>query len=185
MSDEPTYQEQIAQWRQQRAQESIATRVEEIKNEYREAVTERDKLVAEGEIDAAAYWDDSVQRLDAEFQSMLPPQPPQAHPKVVRLARRNASYFQKYGQRAAQMADQAHNYVTGKMGISPDSPKYEDAVLTFMELYGASHAGTPYDRSEQALTPNQAAKISGLNPDQYNNASRTLAGQGRFTKKWG
>jgi hypothetical protein len=180
--EEPTYAEQIAQWRQQRAQEQITNRVEEIKTEYQEAVTERDRLVAEGQIEDAAYWDDTVQRLDCEYQSYVPPPQPQAHPKVLRLAQRNASYFQKYGQRGAQMADQAHNYVVNKMRISPDSPKYEDAVLSYMELYGASHAGTPYDRKEQALTPNQAAKISGLSADQYNNAAKTLANQGRFTR---
>jgi hypothetical protein len=178
---EKSYQEQIAEWRQQRAHEQISNRVEEIKAEYHEAVTERDRLVAEGELDAAGYYDDTVQRLDAEYQSYVPPPQPQAHPKVVNLANRNAAFFRKYGQRGFQMADVAHNFVTQNMRISPDSPKYADAVLSFMELYGKEN-GMDYDRNSQTLTPNQAAKISGLSPEAYNNASRQLAAQGRFTR---
>jgi hypothetical protein len=178
--EEPSYQEQIAQWRQQRAHEQIASRVEEIKTEYQEAVTERDKLVAEGQIDEAAYWDDTVQRLDCEYQQYVPPPQPQAHPKVVGLARRNAPYFRKYGQSGIAAADWSHNK-TLAAGITPDSPKYGEMVRSFMEMY-AKDFGAPYDPNSQLLTANEAAKISGLSPDAYNRASQTLAAQGRFTR---
>jgi hypothetical protein len=179
---EPTYQEQIAVWRQQRSQEQVAARVEEIKAEYTEAVTERDRHVAEGDLETAGYYDDTVQRLDCEYQQYVPPPRPQAHPRVLGLAQRNMPFFRKFGPNGFAMADKAHNYVVNNMRISPDNPKYGDAVLSYMELYAKDH-GMPYDRKDQELTPNQAAKISGLSPQQYNNAARQLAAQGRFRRK--
>jgi hypothetical protein len=57
-----------------------------------------------------------------------------------------------------------------------------------LELDSARMTGVSYDSKEQALTANEAAKISGLSPDAYNRASQQIASQGRFSwqqrNKW-
>jgi len=52
-----------------------------------------------------------------------------------------------------------------------------------LEINGEQLFGVRYDRSEQMLTPNQAAKISGLSPQRYNHAVRTMHAQGRLGQK--
>jgi hypothetical protein len=194
---EKTYNEQIAEWRQQRAHEQISSRVEEIKTEYQEAVTERDRLVAEGQIDEAAYWDDSVQRLDAEYQQYVPPQQPQVHPQWQTWIRRNSAFIEREGQRGVQAVTDALAYMQRPRTQSND-PKYTGMGLTpqqiftpqgmkkledLLETHGQQYYGIKYDVNEKTLTPNQAARISGLSADAYNNAARQLAAQGRFTKR--
>jgi hypothetical protein len=46
-------------------------------------------------------------------------------------------------------------------------------------LYAGQLFNAPYDSAEKALTPDEAAKISGLTNRDYNRAMRTLQGQGR------
>jgi hypothetical protein len=62
------------------------------------------------------------------------------------------------------------------------TPQYFDKLKTLMELHGEQYLGVKYDRNEQSLTANEAAKISGLSPQQYNRSAQQLAAQGRYRK---
>jgi hypothetical protein len=175
------YAEELAQWRMQRKRAEITDRIGQIQAEYAQVSRERDTAISNNDIETAEYLDKDCEQLEAEYNQYVPPQRPQPHPRVLGLAQRNAAFFQKYGAYGAQMADHAHNYVVNHMRISPNSPRYQDAVLSYMELY-SKEAGMPYDRGDQALTPNQAARISGLSPEAYNRSVQEIARQGRFTR---
>src|SRR5215831_18427095 len=89
---QPTYTEQIAQWRQDRMHEQVKTRVEEIKAEYRDLVRDRDQLIADNQMQDAEEIDQQVQNLEAEYAHYHPPQPPQMHPTLVQWGKANKSY---------------------------------------------------------------------------------------------
>jgi hypothetical protein len=175
-----SYQEEIAAWRVQRQQQEVSNRLEQIKTEYAEAARERDRAIQENDMETAEMRDYDCQQMEAEWNQYVPPGPPPVHPKIANLAQRNAGYFQKFGQRGAQIADRVHRYVTERMRVSPDDPRYEEMVKSAMEMYAKDY-GCPYDPSTEILTADEAAKISGLSPKQYNNASRHMAAQGRFS----
>src|SRR5262249_47185691 len=121
---------------------------------------------------------------------------PQLDPRLVQFAQQNAGFLQKYGQRAYQALDAAHNYMmrprnpntnnpahTG-MGWHPQAvytPQYFDKLKDLLEMHGENFLGVKYDRKEEMLTPNEAAKISGLSPQHYNHAAQTIGAQGRFS----
>jgi hypothetical protein len=174
------YAEDLARWRMERKQQEISNRLEQIKTEYAEASRERDQAIANNDMETAECRDYDCQQMEEEWNTYVPPGPPPAHPRVANLAQKNTPYFRKYGERGAQIADRVHRYVTERMGVTPDDPRYEEMVKSGMELY-AKEAGCPYDRNTEMLTPDEAAKISGLSPKQYNNASRHIASQGRFS----
>lgn len=73
----------------------------------------------------------------------------------------------------------AHNNAV-RAGFKPDTKPYFDAVEASLEIGGPIFGGPRYDPSEQMLTANEAAEISGLTPDQYNRAARQLWKQGRI-----
>jgi hypothetical protein len=175
-----SYQEEIMAWRIQREQQEIADRAQQVQQEYAIAARERDEAIARNDMEEATYQDNTCLDLEREYNKICPPQPPQPHPRVANLAQRNTPYFRKYGERGAQIADRVHRYVTERMRVSPDDPRYEEMVKSAMELY-AKEYGCPYDRNSEMLTADEAAKISGLSPKQYNNASRHMAAQGRFS----
>jgi hypothetical protein len=52
-----------------------------------------------------------------------------------------------------------------------------------MEMHGETLFGVKYDRAEEALTADEACKISGLAPNQYNYAVRAMHAQGRLGQK--
>jgi hypothetical protein len=175
-----SYQEEIAAWRMQRQQQEIVDRAQQVQQEYAIAARERDEAIARNDMEEATYRDNECMDLEKEYNQIVPPQPPQLHPKIANLAQRNAGYFQKFGQRGAQIADRVHRYVTERMRVSPDDPRYEEMVKSAMEMYAKDY-GCPYDPNSEILTADEAAKISGLSPKQYNNASRHMAAQGRFS----
>jgi hypothetical protein len=68
------------------------------------------------------------------------------------------------------------------MGLTPNTPQYFQAVRDLLTMYARDH-GLTYDPNEETLTPTEAAKISGTSPQTYNNASRELARDGRFSSQ--
>jgi hypothetical protein len=62
-----------------------------------------------------------------------------------------------------------------------NSPEYFRAVESLLETDGPSRFGVRYDPNEKELNASQAARISGVSAKTYNNASRQLAAQGRFS----
>jgi hypothetical protein len=172
-----SYQEEIAAWRMQRSQQELANRAQEIQQEHAQYARERDTALANNDLEEAAYADNACQDLEQEYQKIVPPQP-QYHPKDVKLMQVNNPYFRRYGQKGAQAAYAVNKHVTQRMGVSPDHPNYEALMKSGMELY-AKDFGAPYDPNSQLLTADEAAKISGLNPQTYNQAYHQLKRQGR------
>src|SRR5262245_38624443 len=189
-----SYQEEIAQWRMQRRQQEAADRVEQIKAEYREATRERDVAIAEGDLGSAELRDMDCEQLEAEYSQYVPQQP-QIDQRLVQFAQKNQQFFERYGPRAYQALDAAHQYMmrprrsdtnnpayTG-MGWRPDkvfSPQYFERLKDLMEMHGEAFLGVKYDRNEENLAPNEAARISGLSPQQYNHFAKQVAAAGKF-----
>jgi hypothetical protein len=194
MANEPSYLETIAQMRQERAQRERVERSQEIRDWYTEAQRNRDEAAARGDVDSFEMHDDDCQRLEQDWQQLNPPQPPQLDPRLVDFAKRNSQFLERYGQRAFQALDAAHQYMvrprnprtndpryTGMgMGNKVFTPQYFDKLKDLLEMHGEKFLGVRFDRSEESLTPNEAAKISGLSPRAYNNALRVVASQGRL-----
>jgi len=192
---EENYQQTIARMRQERSQREHLNRLQNIQTDYREAVRERDEAAARGDVDEFEMRDADCERLEQDWNYLNPPRPPQMDPRLVQFAKQNAGFLQKYGQRAYQALDAAHAYMmrprnpntnnpahTG-MGWNPQqvfTPQYFDKMKDLLEMHGENFLGVKYDRNEEMLTPNEAAKISGLSPQQYNHAVRTMASQGRL-----
>jgi hypothetical protein len=65
----------------------------------------------------------------------------------------------------------AHN----GMGLPVNSPQYFEAVRNLLEMYAKDY-GLQYDRNEELITATDAANISKVTPQDYNYASRVLAG---------
>jgi len=192
---EETYLQTIYRMRQERSQRERLNQLENIQTDYREAVRERDEAAARGDIDEFEMRDADAERLEQDWHYLNPPQPPQLDPRLVQFAQQNAGFLQKYGQRAYQALDAAHTYMmrprnpntndprfTG-MGWHPQAvytPQYFDKLKDLLEMHGEQFLGVKYDRNEEMLTPNEAAKISGLSPNAYNHAVRAMASQGRL-----
>jgi ATP/maltotriose-dependent transcriptional regulator MalT len=159
------------------------------------------EALAAGDTDTANYYVEQLTEKEkdlAYYAQQLPPPPPQIDPRLAQFAQRNQAFLQRYGQRAYEALDAAHQYLlrprnpnsndpryTGA-GFSAQavySPQYFKALKDLMELHGQELFGVKYDRSEQSLTPNQAAKISGLTPAHYNYGVRMMHAQGRLGQK--
>jgi hypothetical protein len=185
---------QEAALRQQQADYREATAVYQEMQEAEQAATE---ALAAGDRDTADYFVQQLTEKEAQFNMVaerLPPQQPQIDPRLARFAQRNASFLQKYGQRAYEALDAAHQYMlrprnpntndpryTG-MGFNPQhvfSPEYFRRLKDLMEVNGQLF-DVRYDPSEQTLTANEAARISGLSPQAYNYAAKTMWAQGRL-----
>jgi hypothetical protein len=67
----------------------------------------------------------------------------------------------------------------GGLGLTRYSQPYYRRMDDLLGLYAGQLFNAPYDSAEKALTPDEAAKISGLTNRDYNRAMRTLQGQGR------
>jgi hypothetical protein len=68
------------------------------------------------------------------------------------------------------------------MGLQVNTPAYFDAIHSLLSLYARDY-GLNYDPEELGLTPNEAAKASGLSANQYNAGLRAVSAQGRLGKK--
>jgi hypothetical protein len=117
------------------------------------------------------------------------------HPSDIAFLNKKKAFRERHGAAADAAIQQAHNYVTRPrlshpninnlnehgMGLRPHTPAYYRRMNDALDLY-AKEAGLIFDSKEETLTPTEAAKISGISAQSYNNASRTLASQGRFRK---
>jgi hypothetical protein len=114
------------------------------------------------------------------------------HPASVEFLQKNRAFRERHGQAADQAILMAHNYATRPrnpttnnpaytgMGLTPNTPAYLQAVRDLLTMYAKDH-GLHYDPEEEALTANEAAKASGVSNQTYNNASRELARDKRFS----
>jgi len=190
-----SYLQEIARMRVERAERERVERLQQIQSDYYDVQKERNEAYRRGDRDEFEMRDADCQRLEDDWAYLNPPQQPQVDSRLVQWAQRNPQFFERYGQRAFQALDAAHQYMmrprnpntnhpgyTG-MGWNPQAvftPAYFDKMKDLLELHGEKFLGVKYDRNEEALTPDEAAKISGLSPQQYNQALRTVASQGRL-----
>ena len=79
-----TYAEQIAEWRSYRQQQEQAQRLDEIRAEYAEAQRERDRAVADGDVETATDRDNDCLYLERQWAEIAPP--PQIDPGWLNLA---------------------------------------------------------------------------------------------------
>src|SRR5262249_39409184 len=116
-----TYQEQIAQWRQQRAQQQINDRLQQIRSEHAQVVRERDQAIASNDMETAELRDMDVQQLEQEWNHYNPPQQQQVHPAWTTWMQRNASFIEREGQRGVQA-------VTDALAWPPQSEQHRSQV---------------------------------------------------------
>src|SRR5262245_2672734 len=182
---EENYQQTIARMRQERSQRERLNQLENIQTDYREAVRGRDEAAARGDMETFEMMDDDCERLEQDWQHLNPPQPPPADPRLVQFGQRNNDYLNKLRARVGpERAGQFLNWLDQRllaMGLQRNSPAYFERGRDMLELDSERLTGVAYDSKEQALTANEAAKISGLSPDAYNRASQQIAAQGRFS----
>src|SRR5262245_29032450 len=191
-----TYAEQIGQWRAQRRQAEAQSRLNELRQEHAEAIRERDQAVASNDLELAASADDQAQYLENEYAQLVGPQQPQVNPQWQEWMRRNATFIEREGQRGVQAVTDALAYMQRARNPNSNDPRFTgmamrpeqiftkqglDKLESLLETHGSQLYGVRYDRSEKTLTPNQAARMSGLTADQYNRASREIGAQERFS----
>ena len=64
------------------------------------------------------------------------------------------------------------------MGLQPGSPAYFKAIDDLLEMYAKDY-GLKYDPKEDTVGPNEAARISGVRHDEYNNGVKQMWQMGR------
>src|SRR5215468_7667789 len=90
-----TYAEQIAQWRQQRAQQQIADRVNQIRQEHTQVIRERDQAIADNDMETAELRDMDCQQLEQEHAQYVRPQQPPMDRRLARWGEMNKEYIER------------------------------------------------------------------------------------------
>src|SRR5262245_3122687 len=188
---EQSYLEQVAALRQQRAQQEAAERVEQLKADYQSNLEMRNEAAQRNDHEDWHLWDKEMQENEREWLRYLLPQRPQADPRWVNFALRNKPFWDRHGQLADHAIRVAVQYLTRPrvprethpertgMGLQRYSPAYFENMKSLLELHG-KHFGVQYSRDEEALTPDGAAKASGLSARDYNASVQQLKAQGRL-----
>ena len=168
-----------------------------------ESITESEQsaLQAEqsGDLDSALshcqYAQDTNREL-IEVLRKLPAQPQLSGAKQRFLAE-NQGFVTRHGTNALEAFGQAHNFaITPRdaentsnrfagMGLREDSPEYFSAMKDLLQMY----SGMDFNPDE-TLTPDEAAKISGVSPRTYNKMVEKMVNGGRdsasqYTKQYG
>jgi len=182
---EENYQQTIARMRQERSQREHLNRLDNIQTDYREAVRARDEAAQRGDRDEFELHDTDCERLEQDWAYLNPPQPPPADPRLVEFGQRNNDYLNRLRARVGpERAGQFLNWLDQRlvnMGLQRNSPAYFERGRDMLELDSERVTGVAYDSKAQALTATEAAKISGLSPQQYNHAAQQIGNQGRFS----
>jgi hypothetical protein len=177
------YAEDLARWRQERKQQEVAARVDQMSQEYRQIINERDRAIADGDAETAAFRDDDAMALEKEYMDYVGPPQPQMDPAARNWVLRNKVFFDRHGQQANQAVQAAHNWLTrpGNAGWKVNSREYFDAIESLLEMEGPSRFGVRYDPKEKSLTAGQVAKHSGLSANEYKAASNRVYAAGKFS----
>jgi hypothetical protein len=189
MSNDQHYLQQIAQMRAAKQQEELAVERNQAIYGYQESLKNRQEIERMAATTADAderqalrdqwfYFDAEVQANEANLRKLTPP--PQADPKAVAYLQRRSPFLQKYGQKGMQAFQLAHNHLASTGNWKIGSPAYYKAIDTLLEMYGPDY-GMRFDPSSDiSLSPNEAAKISGLSPESYNRGVQAMHRQGRL-----
>jgi hypothetical protein len=170
------YHEQIARYRQERAQREYVEKINALIESYPEFVRERDNAAQIGDQDGFDYYDDRCQELEREYQSL---QPQQASPEKQAWLARHRDFLARHGARAYDALWKAHLYavaprnpnnsgdMSAGMGLAENSPAYFQAIEILLEMYGKDVAGVSFN-SADTLTPDEVAEMCELSPRAYN-----------------
>jgi hypothetical protein len=203
MSNE-SYTETIRQLREEAAQRQMMNLQEQARS-AREAVWESVLLASEAEMsgdrDTAIYYADQANQQEQEFLAVAAhlPQQQQVDPRLAQFAAQNQAFFHKYGNAGIQGFDLAHQYATRPktgspnpsqtgMGLTFGTPEYFSAVKDLMVMYGKDY-GLNFDPNDEILTPDEAAKISGISPREYNRGVERMINEGKdsateYSNQW-
>src|SRR5262245_11847514 len=139
------YQDDIAAWRAQRQQQQVASRLEQIKSEYRDVQRERDQAIADNDMETAECRDYDCQQLEQEWEQYNPPQQ-QRNPQWENWIRRNSTFIEREGERGVKAVTDALAYMQ-----RPRNPNSNDPRYTGMGM-----------RPEQIFTPQGLDKLESL-----------------------
>src|SRR5262249_39484051 len=193
-----SYQQEIAQWRQQRRQQEAESRLNELRQEHAQQIRDRDTAIANNDMELAAEADNQAQYLENEYAQLVGPQQPQVHPEWTVWMQKNANFIERDGQRGVQAVTDALAYRQRPQNPDPNSrntgrgmtpqqiftPQGLDKLESLLETHGAALYGVRFDRNEQPLTMGTAAKISNLDQKTYNSYAQAYANakaQGRVS----
>jgi hypothetical protein len=190
-----SYLEDVARLRQEAAQRQIENVQYEVRR-LRDEVLEAERLASEasaaGDMDTALAYADMANTAEQQyiaFASQLPQQPQQIDPTVAEFAGQFRPWIEKHGQRAIEGLSMAHAYATRPrtgsnnpglhgMGLQYGSEAYKSAIKNLLQMYGADH-GIPFDPNSEMIGPDEAARISGCSPREYNEGVRKMMAEGR------
>src|SRR5215471_9910772 len=182
-----TYQEQIANWRAQRRQEEAQSRLQELRREHAQQIRERDTAIANNDMELAADADNQAQYLENEYRQLVGPQQPQVHPEWTIWMQKNSSFIEREGQRGVQAVTDALAYMQRPRNPNSNDPRYTGMGMTpqqiftpqglerledLLETHGQQFYNVRFDKNEQAPTPTEVAKFSGMSPKAYNEAAQ-------------
>jgi hypothetical protein len=134
------------------------------------------------------FYDTELQRCEQEVRRLTPRQVTPLERKQMAFMQKNAPFLQREGQRGVAAMDLAHNYLVSR-GHNPNARGFNEKVRSLLEMYGGNLqqltggqvANVRYDPQEQALTANEAAKLSGLSPERYNQYVRAVHAAGKMS----
>jgi hypothetical protein len=196
------YLQQVAQMRQAKAQEEYVLERNQSIHGAQEALARRQEIERQAALtndpdeqqylkDQWFYFDSELQQCAARARQLTPYQPSEADRALARFTERNRAFFERHGQAGVNAFDLADKYATAPrnpnannpahtgMGLQRGTRPYFAAMRDLLQLYGKD-VGVRYDRDEEALTPNEAAKISGLSAEQYNKCAHAMHRAGRL-----
>jgi hypothetical protein len=191
-----SYREQIAQMRADvalRQEADLELQAQTLHNEMMEAEKYASDALSQNDRQSAEYYAQEMNQKEAELRNVLAylPQPgPQVDPRLVEFVQKNESFFNKYGNAGVQGFELAHQYATRPrnptsnnpattgMGLQFGTPEYFSAVKDLMQMYGKDY-GLNFDPGDELMTPDEAAKISGISPREYNNGVRRMLNEGK------
>src|SRR5262249_48605216 len=157
------------------------------------------QAIADNDMETAEFRDQDCQQLEDEWRTYNPPQQ-QVHPQWQEWMRRNASFIEREGQRGVNAVTGALAYRQRPKNPNSSEPRFSgmglspqqiftrqglDKLEDLLELHGQQFFGVRYDKNEKTLTPNGAAKMSGLSAKEYNHAAQQVGSQGRYSWQQG
>src|SRR6516165_9743572 len=176
------YRETLAQLRQEahgRQIRELTTRAHELSQQVAENEQYALEAEASGDHDSALTYTEFAQEDAKQLTETLAKLPPSGPPEYAqRFFAEHKGFFDRHGERAFQAAAMAHQYATTAkdpenpkgMGLTPGTPEYDHAMKNLLEMYGKD-VGVDFNPDE-GLTADEAAKISGVSPREYNRQVR-------------
>jgi hypothetical protein len=183
-----TYAQQVAQWNAEMRQQSVQLEREETqqawKDSHAEASARREQAREAGDVEEWRAADSEMRAIEQDYAQQYPVNP-QAQwwnnctPKEQEFCRKNPLFNKLSFDQAANIMTLASQHAL-RLGAPRDSEEYFELARRSLEMHlNKEQHGVDYDRSEESLTPTEAAKISGLSPQAYNRNAQRLAAENR------